>query len=103
MAALVTLPEAKAHLRIMHDDEDATITLMMNAATEIVVDYIKRPDHEWTDADAPFLIKAAVLLVLTGLYENRGDEESPDYSQADGYLAKTVTAILHRYRDPAFA
>jgi len=101
--SLVTLDEAKSHLRVMHSDEDATITLYMNAATEIVIDYIKKPDHEWTDAEAPFLIKAAILLVLAGLYENRGDDEKPDYSQADGYLAKPVTAILHRYRDPAYA
>lgn len=101
--SLVTLEEAKAHLRVMHFDEDSTIAIYMNAATEIVVDYIKKPEHEWTDTNVPFLIKAAVLLVLTGLYENRGDEAEPDYSQADGYLAKPVTAILHRYRDPAYA
>lgn len=101
--ALVTLVEAKSHLRVMHDDEDNDITLRMEAATEIVVDYIKQPDNEWTDADAPFLIKAAILLVLADLYENRGDGESPEYGQADGYLTKPVTAILHRYRDPALA
>ena len=102
MAALVTINEAKRHLRVDFPDDDADIEFRMNAASEIVVDYIKRPDHGWTDATAPFLIKAAVLIVLENLYDYRGGEE-PAYAQADGYLTQPVTSILHRYRTPALA
>lgn len=98
MAALVTTEEARRHLHLTSTDwadadTVADVTAKAEAATEMVVDYIKQPDHVWTDADAPFLIKAAILLVLGDLFENR---ETATISDA-------VKNILHRYRDPALA
>lgn len=93
MAALVTLAEAKSHLRVLNSDQDTDIGMKAEAASDIVTDYIKRPDHEWTDADAPALIKAAILLVLGDLFNDR---------EGAG-LSEGVKAILHRYRDPALA
>lgn len=93
MAALVTLAEAKNHLRLDGDFEDEFVELRAEMATDIVIDYIKRPEHEWTDADAPPLIKAAVLLMLGVLNEEREGATIPD----------GVKSILHRYRDPAIA
>lgn len=91
--ALLTLAEAKTDLRVEGNDEDADVTLKMEAATEIVIDYIKQPDHTWTAADCPFLIKAAVMLVLRNLYD----------AQDAHPLTEGVKAILHRFRDPALA
>lgn len=109
MAKLVTLDQAKRHLRIYHDDENIDVAEKAEQASDIIIDYIKRPDHGWTNAvdpstpsDAPSLIKAAVLLQLGYIWEYRGDEE-PEFVQADGYLPRAVTSILHRYRDPAYA
>jgi len=102
MAELVTLDEAKRHLRVTHDDEDDDIKFRISAASEIVLDYIKKRDSDWTTDTTPKLVKAATLLVLAGLYEDRGDGEEV-LSQANGYLDRPVTAILHRYRDPALA
>lgn len=102
MVSLVSLADAKRHLYVDFDDHDFDIDLKIESATEIVIDYIKRPDHGWTEEDVPPLIRAAILLVLADLYEHRGDEE-PQPGPADGYLDKTVTRILHRYRDPALA
>lgn len=93
MAALVTLAEAKAHLRILSTDQDGLIGTQANAATDIVIDYIKRPDHGWTDGTAPPLVKAAILLVLGGLFAEREGATITD----------GVKSILHRYRDPALA
>jgi hypothetical protein len=109
--ALVTLQQAKRHLRILHSDEDDDILEKAEHASAIVLDYIQRPDLEWTDAvdgspstpsDAPFVIQAAVLMVLDILWERRGSEEV-EYTQADGYLSKPVTAILHRYAKLSYA
>ena len=93
MPALVTLPEAKLRLRIIEADTsfDADVTMKMEQATDIVVDFIKRPDHAWTDADAPSLIKAAVLEVVRHLFE--GNDPLP----------QSVKDLLWRYRDPALA
>jgi hypothetical protein len=93
MASLVTLIEAKAHLRVLASDQDTDITAKALAASDIVIDYIKRPDHEWTDADAPPLIKAAILLVLGNLF----------FEREGAMITDGVKSILHRYRDPALA
>ncbi|AHE52631.1 head-tail connector protein [Sphingomonas sanxanigenens] len=93
MVALVTLAEAKAHLRVEDDDQDADIDLKRLAAGDIVIDYIKRPDHGWTEATAPFLIKSAVLLMLGELFANRETADLPPGARS----------ILHRFRDPALA
>jgi hypothetical protein len=97
--SLVTLDEARRHLQLtpsnMSDtDIAANVTDKSNAATDIVIDYIKRPDHEWTDADAPPLVKAAILLVLGAIFDDR---------EGGDPLSDAVKSILHRYRDPALA
>lgn len=99
MAALVTTAEAQRHLRLTDTDmEDeataADVALKAEAASYIVIDYIKRPDHEWTDSDAPFLIKAAILLVLGALFEDR---------EGGNPISEAVQSVLWRYRDPALA
>lgn len=105
---LVTLEQAKRHLRVWHDDEDADLQDKIAQASDIVVDYIQRPELEWTDAvdgtpsNAPMRVQAAVLMVLDILWEQRngGDIE---YGQADGYLSKPVTALLHRIAKLSYA
>ena len=93
MVALVTLAEAKDHLRVTGDDDDADITLKVGMATDIVIDYIEKPAHGWDATTAPPLIKAAILLVLSPLYDD---------SEGDP-LSDPVRRILHRQRDPALA
>lgn len=111
MASLVTIDQAKRHLRIYHSDEDVDVGEKVSQSSDIIIDYIKRPDHGWSDAtngdpptpsNAPSLIQAAVLLQLGYLWENRGDGEA-EFVQADGYLPRAITSILHRFRDPAYA
>lgn len=95
MPALVTTDEAKLRLRIDAPDEDSAIDSMLAEAEDIVIGYIKKPDHDWTDQTAPFRIKAAILLVFGGLYEGRGPETE--------LLTEPVRTLLHRDRDPALA
>lgn len=53
---------------------------------------------EWTEATVPRQVQAAVLLMLTRLYEQRGDDEKAD---ADCWAA--IERLLMRSRDPALA
>ena len=46
MAALVTMEEAKKRLRIDFADDDALVAELVSEATDIIVDYLKKPDHE---------------------------------------------------------
>ncbi len=103
--ALITLTQAKRHLRITYSDEDDAILEKADHASAIVRDYLNRDDLEWTEAsngetpvmsDAPFEVQAAVLMMLDVLWDARGGDDL-EYGQADGYLPKPVTAILHRW------
>lgn len=102
MAALLTLDVAKRHLRVDHTDDDADITRKIDQASAIVLDYIKQRDAVWTPDDVPAPIQAAVEIMLSKLYDDRAAGVT-DNEVAMGYLPKTVTSILHRYRDPALA
>lgn len=107
MIDLVTLNQAKDHLRIVLTDtqHDTDVQFKIAQASEIVMDYIKRsvvPD-EWTVSSVspisysiPALVQAATLLVVGELYFNR------EASTAD-VLSTAVMNLLERYRDPALA
>jgi hypothetical protein len=53
------------------------------------------PPDPWTPANVPVLVKAAILIVLTSLYDGRTPE--------DALLSPQITGILERLRDPALA
>jgi hypothetical protein len=52
----------------------------------------------WTDLTAPGPVQAAALLVLTHLYEHRGDDLT-----TDAQLWEAVGRLTVRFRDPACA
>jgi len=114
MVALVTQTECAQQLRvnIAGLSSEAVDDLMFKAdqASAIVVDYLKRPFDDapavdpriyppgstaWTEATTPTLVKAAILIILTALYDGR--------TPTDELLSEPVKGILHRYRDPALA
>lgn len=114
MAALVTEEEALRQLRMTtpppSDEEVADVMFKAAQASDIVVDYLKRPPFAptypaldppeeppdpWTDETCPTLVKAAILIVLTSLYDGR--------TPLDELLSENVTGILWRWRDPALA
>lgn len=73
--AVVTLDEAKTHLRIDHDAEDELIGTYLAAATQSAADFIHRPipwtDGEGAPVEVPAPVKAAILLILGDLYAHR--------------------------------
>lgn len=87
---MITLDQAKYHLRIDGTEHDAEIQLKLDLASGIVSDYIGSTGYN-ENAE-----RAATLLVLGELWMNR------ESSTAD-VLSGTVRAILERTRKPAFA
>lgn len=81
----VSLEEAKAFLRIDHDEEDGVLQMMLHAATELVETRLRRKVVDAEDPSAvaktleevPASIKFAVCVVASFMYENREatDEE----------------------------
>jgi len=91
---MMTLDDVKLHLRVDHDDEDDTISLYLDAAINGVANYLNAEyDDLATDPDTPAPIKAAVLLAVGDLYENRE-------GQADRQLFSNSTyeRLLAPYR-----
>ena len=100
MVALVTLNAAKEHLRLDDADQDEEVEARIGDASDIIVDYLKRPNHGWTDQTVPGQVRAAVLLVLGSLWVNRdavGDAADQDP------ISPAVVSLLRRMRDPALA
>ncbi|HEX8553165.1 MAG TPA: head-tail connector protein [Sphingomonas sp.] len=72
---LVTLPEAKQFLRVDHDEEDATITLLIGAASEAVLTMA----DGWTITDpVPDRLKLAVLTRVAIAFDNRDSVKAGD-------------------------
>jgi hypothetical protein len=97
--ALITKEQAKNHLLIDYDDRDADLEMKMQQAEEIVVDYLKKPDHGWTETTVPKTVQAAILLVLSALFDDRDGNGEGDYIAPGGPVAR----LLARRRDPAIA
>lgn len=64
---IVDLARAKEHLRITGTDEDALLEIYVGAAEDWIKNYL---DDDGNIPDE-FAIKAAALLILSGLYEHR--------------------------------
>lgn len=107
--ALIDLDTLKAHLRVLHSDEDAEIELYGAAAEGIVVEYLDRivvaaeatlpaEGEEGYDPNAIKVTKpiiAAILLVAGDLYEVR--EADPKLA-GDAVLPRAVRTLLAPYR-----
>lgn len=111
MVMLVSLTQAKDHLRVDTSDGDNDLTLKIHAASGVVLNYIRNGADAFTDSagDAiedsngnpigiPFEVQAATLLMLGYLYTNR--DSDPDKAYGLGTLPNDVTALLYPYRVP---
>jgi predicted HD phosphohydrolase len=99
---LETLANAKLHLHITDPARDAEVTLMLEHASALIVDYLgAQADPAWTETTAPDVVQAATLKMLGHLWEHRGDDVAPD--DHDEKIWKAIALLLMRTRDPALA
>jgi hypothetical protein len=107
VANLVTLSQAKSHLRVIDDAQDDDILGKLDAAESIVLDYInttvtwRTTTAAWTEDTVPTFVRAAILLQLGELFKFRGDNDGPKHEA--GQLSPVVTNLLRRSRDPVLA
>ena len=100
-AVLVSLIQAKAHLRITVTTDDADIQLKLDQAEATILEYLDTSvDAAWVSpATAPGPVTAAILLWLTRLYEGRGDTDDA----MDAKTWEAVERLLVRSRNAAIA
>lgn len=111
MVDLITVQQANDHLRLDMESDDGSppdfsederfdeVTRKIEEATDIVVSYLKKPDHGWTAETVPPRVRAAILLALSAIWEDREGTGDGDYLRSDGAIAR----LLVRDRDPAIA
>jgi hypothetical protein len=89
---MVTLEQAKLHVRVDMPDEDAAIQGMIDAATDAAADYLGLTTGELTAA-MPAPVHAAILLQVGDLYLNRERQSNEAY-----YQNRTYERLLNPYR-----
>ena len=90
---LITLEEAKTHLRIEHDEEDEYLTGLIRQAQAAAEDYCR---VSFPDEDPPEPVRLALLLFVGFYYENRGIPDMTTYKA----MRMAFDALLYPYRDP---
>lgn len=107
MIELVTLPQAKEHLRIDIDEDagDADLTLKIQAGSAAILAYVQGSRDRIVSSDGaliegePLLRTQTALLMLLGwLDRNRGGEEEEKLKQ--GELPFSVTMLIYDLRRP---
>jgi len=88
---VVTVEEAKTHLRIQHDEEDEYLESLIRQAQGAAEDYCRIEFEN----EAPEPARLAVLLMVSHYYENR------DNSDKHVYLAMRMAFqnLLYPHRD----
>lgn len=111
---LVTLEQARQHLRSDSVDDDLDLTEKIMGASNAVLNYLKSGADAFLDSSGevitdssgdpvgvPYAVRAATLLMVGYLYRYRDENESGEFER--GYLPAPVTALLYPLRDPALA
>ncbi|MFK3708180.1 head-tail connector protein [Klebsiella sp. NPDC088457] len=105
MIELVTLPQAKEHLRIDDDAGDADLLLKIQAGSAALLSYIQGSRDKVVDGDGnliqgePLLRMQESLLRLLGyLDRNRNGEEEEKLKQ--GELPFSITMLIYDLRRP---
>lgn len=106
---IITLAQAREHLRSDTNDDDADLQLKIDAATDAVLDYISVPEADLFDASgAPKAdvrgakrVQQAILLTIGWLYEDREGSMPQAIEAGHGFtLPRGAAALLYSMRKP---
>ena len=90
---LISLEEAKTHLRIEHDEEDEYLTGLILQAQAAAEDYCR---VQFSEEEPPEPVRLALLLFVGFYYENRDIPDMTTYKA----MRMAFDALLYPYRDP---
>ena len=98
---MITLQEARNHLQSTHNADDADLTLKIEAAVSAVLNYLQVADELDIPDRALPQAKAAALIIVAALYEEREGTEKDNavYAQFGyGYLPRAAVSLLFPFR-----
>jgi hypothetical protein len=104
MAALVSLEQAKAHLRVDDNSSDNDIEMKVEQASALILErcnstaYWRAITTTWTQDTVPLSVQAAILVLLSHLHENRGDD-----MKADDVAWTAIERLIPMNKDPVIA
>ena len=77
------------------DYTDAEMARLLSDAEATVIDYLKRPDHGWTEETVPGEVRAAIVRVAVLMLDQTTSDKPVQF------IDEGVVALLERHRDPA--
>lgn len=106
---LATLDQVKSMLRIDGNDSDGSLQIMIAAASQAVLGYLKTAtegsppliDFVSSPQVIPERVTYATIMLVGYMYRNPDGDPDRDYQQ--GYLPMPVVSLLYTLRDPALA
>ncbi len=118
MQTLITLEQAREHLRSDDMDDDGDLELKIAAASAAVLDYLGAYALTFADADGaplvvegvevatPARVKQAILITVAALYKERDGAQESAVPAQHGYgytLPQGATSLLYSLRLPSCA
>ena len=88
---ILTVDEAKAHLRLQYEEEDAYLASLLLQAQAVAEDYCRVT----FDENAPQAVRLAVLLLVSHYYENRDNPDKQVYIT----MRMAFENLLYPHRD----
>lgn len=102
MTDLITLNDARLHLRVDTTDDDAAIQAYITAASASIYTYIG--DQIYTDNTHATIrpdVMSACKLLVGDLYRFRDSSSRERGEGSAGYLPVYVMSLLYPYREPS--
>lgn len=113
MTDVVSLAQAKGHLRALDfNDDDLLIDMLKKAAIDAVFRHIHRVDsdgvhtHPWTSETLPQGILAAILLTTEALYDDEDKSRGgflSSYQSRPVFISTNVEALLEPWKKLALS
>jgi hypothetical protein len=98
---LITLEQAKWHLRVVSTNEDDDIYRKVEQASDLVLErcnstsYWRGITTTWDSDTVPRSVQSAILVLLAHLYENRGQD-----MKAHAEVWAAVDSLIRMNKDP---
>lgn len=114
---LIALDQASNYLRRDTTDDDAELTILIQAASAAIIDHLASgeayldfvdsdgnaltEDSDGVAEDVPAIVQAATMYLTGWLYRNR--DADPEQVFKGGFLPYPILALLGPMRDPVHA